>query len=390
MKLIYSRFSRILTLLVVVLCNYSCNLKQGEKVVLESPKTSRIERINCERVIFLDVLDRLASDTSFLVREAVAQNPNTPIETLIRLTQDSNRDVRLSVLLNPISTSEIRSRLLHDKDEYIRYVAEMYERTNMLDFLRGTVLGEERMTERVIINYLSMSRIRNQIVGGVDLKLGCHMYLPNYNIPLALQEKVVMHSNDLITLISMARNPMVSPKYLQYLSRCVDGRIRESVALNRSASAELLHQLAGDKSSRVRYFVASNPRTALLTLQKLADDESSLVKSGVALNNNTPSDLLEKLMGSFRKIKYPSIELDTTSGIRVAESIASNPNTPVDILNFLSKEKSPNIRAGLGMNPNIPIYLLQKLSGDSFADVRRAIASNMFGLEYSDYLRKRE
>jgi len=56
--------------------------------------------------------------------------------------------------------------------------------------------------------------------------------------------------------------------------------------------------------------------------------------------------------------------------------VALNPNTPVDILLKLTKDKNEWVRATVAQNPNIPVEGLRKLITDDKYTVRRQIALN--------------
>jgi hypothetical protein len=68
-------------------------------------------------------LTRLAGDKDVGVRTDVAQNPNTPPETLDRLSYEESQPVRYDVAQNPNTTPETLDRLADDKNLWVRKVA---------------------------------------------------------------------------------------------------------------------------------------------------------------------------------------------------------------------------------------------------------------------------
>ena len=55
---------------------------------------------------------------------------------------------------------------------------------------------------------------------------------------------------------------------------------------------------------------------------------------------------------------------------------AYNPNTPVEVLEKLSNDKSYSIRSRVAYNPNIPVEILNRLSNDGDSSVRHGAAKN--------------
>ncbi len=364
----------------------SCKGSNSKLLQLQKPSSERIERSIQDKKAFKRILHNLTSDNNPYVREVVAQNVLTTKEDLLTLSKDQFKDCRLSVLLNPATPSDIINTLTLDSDNYISYVAAMYvKKDKMLNFIKGTPLEHNQMKKKIIDNYYMLVKIKNRIMGGVDLKIACHMFLPNTKIPNSLLDKYI-NSSDVIMRLSIAKSAYTPLKYLRKLSTDDDVRVRESVAMNDSCTTELLHMLSEDINPHVRYYVSTNPNTAVETLEVLADDNVNFVQGGVAENHNTPPHVLRYLFTHFNKINFLDIEIDTTNGVKIAENIAANPNTPQDILDSLFLEKSPNIRAGLARNPKTSVEILSKLSKDFFAIVRGSVASNMLGETYKDYL----
>jgi hypothetical protein len=56
--------------------------------------------------------------------------------------------------------------------------------------------------------------------------------------------------------------------------------------------------------------------------------------------------------------------------------VARNPNTPVEVLNILSKDSYDGVRRYVAQNPNTPVEMLNILSKDSYDDVRINVAGN--------------
>lgn len=62
--------------------------------------------------------------------------------------------------------------------------------------------------------------------------------------------------------------------------------------------------------------------------------------------------------------------------LHVRRVVASNPNTPRQVLERLASEDSAVIRRHVALNPKTPVETLKKLAQDSETDVRLAVAEN--------------
>lgn len=67
-------------------------------------------------------------------------------------------------------------------------------------------------------------------------------------------------------------------------------------------------------------------------------------------------------------------ELDA---LHVRRVVASNPNTPRQVLERLAGEESALIRRHVALNPKTPVETLRKLAEDRETDVRLAVAENV-------------
>ena len=56
--------------------------------------------------------------------------------------------------------------------------------------------------------------------------------------------------------------------------------------------------------------------------------------------------------------------------------VARNPNTPVDVLTELAKDRDWYIRVSVAGNSNTPVDVLTELAKDRDCDVRRNVAGN--------------
>jgi hypothetical protein len=96
-------------------------------LLIEHCPSSRLTIASATKSV--EVLDRLASDASIDVREAVADNLRTPVNTLGTLSKDSASAVRMAVAEN-INVSEANlETLARDPVNYVRWGVAHNEKT---------------------------------------------------------------------------------------------------------------------------------------------------------------------------------------------------------------------------------------------------------------------
>ena len=139
--------------------------------------------------------------------------------------------------------------------------------------------------------------------------------------PVNLLNELAEDNNDLVRA-AVAENPSTPAATLRVLSRDNSSYVRSVVAVNLKASGRILEDLARDESKHTRLFVALNPSTPDRVLLTLARDEWHGVRDQVA-KASPPPEALRVLAG------------DAVPEIRTA--VASNPATPMELLNLLRK-----------------------------------------------------
>lgn len=94
----------------------------------------------------------------------------------------------------------------------------------------------------------------------------------------------------------MAKNPAVSGKILDSLSKDKDDEVRFEVARNESTLSETLAYLSCDEHPVIRRNVAINKKTLPETLALLGEELYDFgIKYFVACNPNTPDEVRENL-----------------------------------------------------------------------------------------------
>lgn len=91
--------------------------------------------------------------------------------------------------------------------------------------------------------------------------------------------------------------------------------------------------------------------------------EARCVIKSIATNPDTPCDILEMLA-------------EATGQCDLLERVAENPNTPIEVLECLSKHEDSSVRAAVADNGAVSMETLWRLSRDADAQVRFEIAEN--------------
>ncbi len=84
----------------------------------------------------------------------------------------------------------------------------------------------------------------------------------------------------------------------------------------------------------------------------------------IASDPNTPSEILEHLA--------------RTDNTRLLEKIAENPNSKPFLLEILASHPSPDVRSAVSENPNVPEDIVATLCQDDHPDVRFRLAENPY------------
>lgn len=119
----------------------------------------------------------------------------------------------------------------------------------------------------------------------------------------------------------------------------------------------LLRELSEVSDMGSRWAVAKNHFTPADILETLSNDSINLVRALVATNPNTPISILNKLF-SDEKI--------------VRDGLSGNPNTPSKLLNVLAADSDKMVRLRVAENPSVTAEILKSLLDDSEPNVAKA------------------
>lgn len=106
--------------------------------------------------------------------------------------------------------------------------------------------------------------------------------------------------------------------------------------------------------------IALNLGTPVALLEALALDKNASVRESVARNPNTPVEIL----------------LVVTRSLRDDVRVAAHPGTSGDLLEALAHHKDEGVRPGVAKHRRTPLEMLRALSLDAEVSVRRAVYEN--------------
>lgn len=338
------------------------------------------------------------------VRKAVAGNINAGQEILSLLAFDSNPFIRCQVASNP-STPESILRVLAEgdaawccaghMDEWIRKAVAGNPNTppDILDaFVRFEFRDEPSFLNGDGIATTAAKNPRMPVEGLLkDMADGAtwvYEYIAcNQNAPegvlraiLSLTEIDLEQSNvgnsflslDLRRIMdNLASNPSAPIDLLE--SRRLDPSI---VAANPSSPVSLLQSIHSYavSSSDVKMALASNPNTPPTILHRISSYIFSDVTNSVAANPSTAKEDLIRL--SQKHDLSPSKDFSRTEMRQYSENrrnVASNPNTPIEILSRLYSE---GFKASIAVNPSATAEMLSELAADKDEKIRLAVFTN--------------
>ncbi|WP_026942300.1 HEAT repeat domain-containing protein [Hellea balneolensis] len=258
-----------------------------------------------------EALDALADDCDDIIRRLVARNKNTSRETLKKLSFDADLKVRTGVVENNSTDA---------------------------DTLEGLSFEECLDIDRALS---SKSTAPGHILGRL------------------------VHHNDDIIRVNLARNPNISFEYLWEMANDSNKQVRSTVFKRLSQSKEIVKALthfSKDDDENIRSQVAIHPQLSTDLLKTLSNDQEAWVRRNIVEHQDLSADMTE------------AFSYDTDLYVRA--SIAKQPTENTELLRRLSKDKEEHVRCAVAKNPSTPLKILKALSRDKSIWVIRALATN--------------
>jgi 3-methyladenine DNA glycosylase AlkC len=273
-----------------------------------------------------NIINILARDNRFYVRQKVAEYIDTPTEILEDLAKDEDIRVRRAVANNirtPASTLEI--------------LATEFDRSIRQATLRNPNVSP---TVKKIINYSK------------DKK--------NKNIPNLILERLAKSHIDSRKFV--ACYPYTPSYILETLARDPSKKVRRLVAKNPNIAISVLESLANDLEMPVRSSVAKNPKTPQYLIKQIAEYSIALYQEYLATNH----DLSKSYYARFSAYKQ----------LRVIRIISERQDISIELLEELVKNSDGYNRCYIARQQHTPLHILEQLVQDPYCYVRREVAKN--------------
>ncbi|MEH2025902.1 hypothetical protein [Nostoc sp.] len=254
-------------------------------------------------------LEKLSTNTTSWIRSNVAHHRNTPLSALEKMIDDTYEPVLWGIARNPNSSPQLLEKLLNKYDEEV--AGAMVERNEIPVNLMGRLLEHKSQYIREVI-------------------------ASSLNLPPELMAKIIATEPEEPVLISLARNPNLTP--------------------------ELLTQFIQHSNANVRIALVRHPNLTEAHWQQLAQDRALPVREAVAASGNVPAQVLELLSRDEK--------------VEVRLKVVTNSRTPASALVALTQDEDLTIRAAVATHPNLPSAQLEQLARDEKVEVRRAVAKN--------------
>jgi hypothetical protein len=268
-----------------------------------------------------ELLRKLGSSSDQTTREGVASNPNTPSDILLKL----GAQFPGQLLDNPI------------------FPLLLLENPNLLADMPVETLRSVLKREAVPISFLEWAA--NDSDCGVLLAVAM-----NPNTPKEVLEKLVRSRHSLVAESAQLHVNWVG-EITENWEKIAVKAIKTTEFKKDSDYLEELEELAA---------IGAIPT---FIIKQLGQNRTQKFRKVLARSGNAPANLLERLS-------------DNNLCTEIRAYLASNPQTPLSIIEKLAKDNNEQVRVGIAQNPNTPASILERLAKETSFDIRQAIAQN--------------
>lgn len=333
-----------------------------------------------------DILEKLYLTQNEAVRQAIAQNPNTPLPILLRLAESypsafcQNPTLPLFLLEDPTFIRRLSMRVQR----------ALTSATEIPEFLIEALLGSyEFLREELAANPGLPASYLERFLESESPQIRFRA-AQNPSAPRELMADLLRAGSDANLQGFVASPKEVEPELLERLahrgvwSRCVAANhpstpsslieklltdenplVRQAVAGRRDISEALLLRLLQDPDERVVFQAAQHPNTPLPTLTEIVERRIPFLFGVVANHPDASPELLARL------VKEDSSRFNT-----VRRATARREDVTEKLLTRLSQDADEEVRLLVAQHPETPSDYLIKLSKDGSPQVRRAVAQN--------------
>ncbi|MBW4507806.1 MAG: hypothetical protein KME64_15015 [Scytonematopsis contorta HA4267-MV1] len=301
-----------------------------------------------------EFLQELSLSTDKETREAVASNPNTPTDVLLKL----GAEFPAQLLDNPMFSLLLLENLNLVQEIPLPTLRSLLKQANVPDFIleKAVDKADVEVQQRLVMNIHSSKKVLRKLAQSPDFQVAESARL-HINFDGELIDKYKEKAVEVIHRITSDADNIfnkgsffilaqicVIPEYIvqywmqeeEYKDLCKD------IACLPNPHSSILEELANHPNAKIRFYVAKNCKTPIDTLIQLEADKEQIreyglfktVRSGLASNCNTPPDILESLAQE---------SLVKGQAINFLCEVVENTNTPLFALEKLTKNVDKRI-----------------------------------------------
>lgn len=365
-------------------------------------------------------LEAYANGDSASLKKAVSSNVNVPDALAESLSKDSCPIIRGAIARNPSISLELLTLLASDSEPWVRSCVAC-NRNADIDTLRSLAMDPSspvRMeARRALVAHGASVRMSTDTTDAlVDIAIAKSantgrdnlLILATRSNPLA---RIIAKTNDNLPLQDLLSRLCVPWDFADSKAKSeerrpsenlasfdvdnlfeLDDEILIALAKRTDTPDEVFEALINTDNPEVLSAIASNPNSPCNLLTQLANSMDEQIINALGDNESLPQEALSALLsrprkqlGEFFLSSIARRESTEPESLRLIAknalgwetgAIASNPNTPQDVLVDWSESEAWGRRADVGKNPSTPIDVLWRLADDPNPEVRSRVASN--------------
>lgn len=282
----------------------------------------------------IKTLTALANDVEKIVRIELAENHSTPAEILTILALTDDHQIQYFIAQNPNTPEAVLKEYLQSSNNDVVYMAARNPNltVNVLENLIMSVKPGDDILYFTVQNPNISATMLEKVYAAKENHKIVGSIVAHKNCPSSLMWNVVETKN-LNTYTGIAENVNASPELLNIIANEHLYNVLKHYGDEGEISVE-------DFDKNVKSLVALNRNTAEETLLHLSNPENSMsVLECVAFNPKTPSHILSKLSNENRNL------------LPLHAALASNPNTPAEVLNHIKEKPHWMTTKMLASNP---------------------------------------
>jgi hypothetical protein len=336
----------------------------------------------------------LATHNDQEVRVQIAKNPSIPASLLEELLNEREKPwhrnpmaVCVAAASNPSNSIEYLNKFIQGivqgkKENFYMLLSvvtnQKLELSERLEGIKELIEHSDKNIDLFLANYIDTP---NEILETIYTRYGqqelaiLRAIMKHPNTPSAVLEKQFWNEKKEPSIYGWElAHPNIPSELLERFYRGYDETYQKIIARADTILAQRgWHTYKYDEV--YRHAIASNPKIPRHIAEFLTRHASQETRVYLAKNPHIPNELFAVLA-----------QHDTN----VKAALASNPNTPLAVLDVLCLEQDTSILNGLAQNPNTPMVVLEQLAKQEMAGIltNTNITENML-LEYTTARLKR-